>query len=191
MTPLQLAQVRIQKLEADVERLTFELRDARSQVAAERDMQIECALRRQSGMTPQAAFVLTQLYNTRRTMTAALLLDILPSQDRANDRELKMISVVVHRLRARIGIDKVDTRGGGYAITEAGVAAVEAALRGAWIGHGSGSSDMRARARHLTPEQVREVRASGKSVAHLSRQFKLPPTAISRILAGSTYKDVI
>lgn len=84
------------------------------------------------GLTPQGAFLCAALYGADRALTRAQLMDRLPIRDRVHESNLNHISVVVHGIRKRlglnVGVDAIETVTGGYRLTPEGRERVAAVL---------------------------------------------------------------
>jgi DNA-binding response OmpR family regulator len=72
------------------------------------------------GLTPQERALLGVLYaRYPQTVAREVILDFLPGQDHARERQLQMVDVLVHKVRKKFGADAVVTqRGHGFHMGE-------------------------------------------------------------------------
>lgn len=127
MTPLDLANRKIAKLEAKVEALEDELRSRQvSQVD-----EVLVALMR-GGLTASQAAMLTALHRAYpRVLSREHLDEAAPPMDRAFERGMKFVEVVVCKIREKTGQNAITTiKGAGYTLSPFGLELVKRLLAG-------------------------------------------------------------
>ena len=139
MNLLDIAQAEIQRLEAKVEALESDIRQLRRDQGLDEAERIAGVLARRFVLSAQEAWALAALYATKDMRTKGWMTDHMPGYTDKNVRVPNHVSVIVCRIRKRIGAAAVVTIWGrGYALSADGRALVAEALEAAdgWVSAG-------------------------------------------------------
>lgn len=135
MTPLDREKALSAKLAARVQELESDLQAARREARGQAARDVAQTIQARSALTGQEAWLLAALYAADgRVVTKAALNERLPwfwANREAGDRATKTIDVILHRIRRKMGADRVETIWhAGLRITPSGVALVDRLLAG-------------------------------------------------------------
>lgn len=195
MTPLDLANARIHRLEAEVESLKADIVFYRRQAEIERADEASIILSARLDLSPQEAWLLSALRGAgARGLQNAFSLANMPGFGKGAERDPTLVRTTVCTIRRRIGADTIKTlTARGYAITAKGEELVGRVL----AGHLDDVPEPRAMVgrmerRRLSPEAVRVMRGADQpdAVRALAAAYGCSTGLVYGVRSGELYADV-